>query len=113
MVAEPVGGSVEGDDDGSVQEPVEHRRGNSGVSEDLAPGADEPVRGDHDRRFQVALIDDLEQGRSGLGWQWQIPEFIALCRYRHSAMNSATSRLTRTPRTCSSSSSRPAMNMPL
>ena len=61
MIAESVGGSVEGDDDGAVQEPVEHRGGDGGIAEDPAPGADGPVRGDHDRRFQVALVDDLEQ----------------------------------------------------
>jgi hypothetical protein len=60
VVAEPVGGSVEGDDDGSEQESVEHRGGVGGVAEDLAPGTNGPVRGDHDRRFQVALVDDLE-----------------------------------------------------
>jgi len=62
VVAEPVGGSVEGDDDRAVEEPVEHRGGDGGVAEDLAPGPDGPVRGDHDRCFQVALVDDLEQG---------------------------------------------------
>ena len=64
MVAESVRGSVEGDDDGSVQEPVEHRGGDGRVAEDLTPGADWPVRRDYDRRFQVALVDDLEQCRA-------------------------------------------------
>ena len=62
MITEPVRGSVEGDDDGSVQEPVEHRGRDGGIAEDLAPGSNGPVRGDHDRCFQVALVDDLEQG---------------------------------------------------
>lgn len=36
VVAEPVRAHVEGDDDGSVREPVEHRGGDDGISEDLA-----------------------------------------------------------------------------
>ena len=48
-------------------EPVEHRGGDGGVAEDLAPRADGPDRGDHDHRFQVALVDDLEQRRRDLG----------------------------------------------
>ena len=35
--------------------------GDGGVAEDLAPGADGSVRGDHDRGLEVALVDDLEQ----------------------------------------------------
>ena len=31
--------------------PIEHRGGDGGVAEDLAPRADGPVRGDHDQRF--------------------------------------------------------------
>ncbi len=49
LVAEPVGGPVEGDHDRAVREPVEHRGGDCGVSENLTPGSDGPVRGDHDR----------------------------------------------------------------
>ncbi len=72
MVAEPAGAPVEGDHDSAVKEPVELGRGDGGVAEDFAPGSDGPVRGDHDRRFQVALVDDLEQRRRGLGGQRQI-----------------------------------------
>ena len=61
MVAESVGGSVEGDDDGAVEEPVEHGGCDCGVAEDVAPGADWPVCGENDGGFQVALVDDLEE----------------------------------------------------
>ena len=83
MVAQPVGGSVERDDDGAVEEPVEHRSGDGGIAEDLAPGPDGPIRRDHDRRLEVALVDDLEQRRCSLGRQRQIPQFVNLCRHRH------------------------------
>ena len=59
MGAAPVGVAVEVEDDGAVQEPVEHRGGDGGVAEDLAPGTVGPVRGEHDRGLQIALADDL------------------------------------------------------
>ena len=71
MVAEPVGGPVEGDDDGAAEEPVEHRVGG-------------PVRSDHDRCLHVALVDDLQQCRGRFVWQRKIPQLVDLCRYRHS-----------------------------
>ncbi len=55
VVAEAVGVAVEVDHDAAVQEPVEHGGGDGGVAEDLAPGADAAVGGEHDRGFQVAL----------------------------------------------------------
>ena len=76
VVSEPVGGAVEGDDDAAVQESVEHGCGDGGVAEDLAPGSDGPVRGDHDRGLQVALVDDLEQRGGGLAAQRQVAELV-------------------------------------
>jgi len=55
VVAEPLRAAVEGSDDGSVQEPVEHRGGDGGVTDALAPGANGPVRGArHDRTATIA-----------------------------------------------------------
>lgn len=41
------------------------------LSTRIVPGANWPVCGDHDRRFQVTLVDDLEQRRCGLARQRQ------------------------------------------
>ena len=60
VVAEAVGVAVEVEDDGSVEEAVEHGGGDGGVAEDVAPGGDAAVGGDHDRGLHVALRHDLE-----------------------------------------------------
>ena len=62
VVAEAVGVAVEVEHDGAVQESVEHGGGDGGgVAEDLAPGADAAVGGDHGGGLEVALGHDLEQ----------------------------------------------------
>ena len=48
VVAEAVGLAVEVEDDGSVQQAVEHGGGDGGVAEDLSPGVHGPVGGDDD-----------------------------------------------------------------
>jgi hypothetical protein len=47
------------------------------VSPRISPHPDGPIRSDHDRRLEVALVDDLEQRRCSLGRQLQIPQFVA------------------------------------
>jgi len=68
VFAEAVGVAVEGEDDGAVEEAVEHGCGDGGVTEDVTPGADAAVGRDDDRGFQVALGDDLEQRGGGFCW---------------------------------------------
>jgi len=51
VVAQAVAVAVEVEHDGAVEEPVEHRGGDGGVAEDVAPCADASVAGEHDRRF--------------------------------------------------------------
>lgn len=63
-------------DDGSVQEPVEHGRGDGRVAEDLAPGADSAVAGQDDAGLEVALGDDLEDRGGGLGGQGEVAELV-------------------------------------
>ncbi len=67
VVAESVGVAVEVEDDGAVEEAVEHGGGDGGVAEDLGPGSDATVGGQDDAGLGVALGDDLEQGGGGLG----------------------------------------------
>ena len=61
VVAEAVAVAVEVEDDGAVEEPVEHGGGDGAVAEDLTPGRDATVGGQHDAGLEVALRDDLEQ----------------------------------------------------
>jgi hypothetical protein len=53
VVAEPVGLTVEVDDHRSVQQSVEHRGGNGGVTEDFTPGSDATIGSDHDVGLQI------------------------------------------------------------
>ena len=69
MSAGPVVVAVEVQDDGPVQEPVEHGGGDRGVAEDLATSADPTVVGQGDGGLEVALGDDLEDRNGGLGEQ--------------------------------------------
>ncbi len=72
----PVAVAVDGKDDRAVEEPIEHRRGDRRVVEDPAPGRDAQVRRERDRTAQVALADDLEERRGGLGRQGQVADLI-------------------------------------
>ena len=80
VVAESVGLAVEVEHDRSVEESVEHGCGDGGVAEDLAPGGDAAVGGQHDAGLEVALRDDLEQRGGG---KRQIPKLVDLCRHPH------------------------------
>lgn len=59
--AQPVGGPVDADHGGAVQQPVQHGRGDGGVAEGSSPVGDADVGGQDRRGLQVALVDDLEQ----------------------------------------------------
>src|SRR5262249_2916401 len=69
VVTQPVGVAFEGDDDRSVQEPVEHGGRDSGVAEDFSPGAPASGGGYDDGRFQISLGDNLKQCGGGFGGQ--------------------------------------------
>jgi hypothetical protein len=57
----------------AVKEPVNHRDGDGGVVEDLAPGGtDGAIGGEDDRALEVALRDGLEKRRRRLLWQRQV-----------------------------------------
>lgn len=45
MGAQPVAGALDLDDDGVVEEPVEQRGGDDGITEHLAPFGEAAVRG--------------------------------------------------------------------
>jgi aryl-alcohol dehydrogenase-like predicted oxidoreductase len=77
--AEPVGVAVEVQDDGSVQEPVEHGRGDGGVAEDLSPRPDAPVARQDDRRLEVPLGDDL--GDRGGGFAGRRDEVVLATKF--------------------------------
>ena len=44
-----------------VEEPIENRRGNDGIPEDLAPGAETLITGEQNRALLIAPRDELEE----------------------------------------------------
>lgn len=49
------------DRDGMMEEPIENRRGDDGIPEDLAPGAEASITGEHNRALLIAPGDELEE----------------------------------------------------
>src|SRR3954452_25589472 len=68
--------SLGAEHDGAAQEPVEHGCGDGGVAEDLAPGGDAAVGGEHDAGLEVAQGDDLEQRGGCLAGKRQVPKLF-------------------------------------
>src|SRR5581483_5308463 len=74
--AHPVAVAGDVDDDAAMQEPIEHRGGDGGVVEDVAPGADPAVGVQDDRAALVALRDHLEQRVGVFGGHGQVAELV-------------------------------------
>ena len=74
--SEAVAVAVEVEHDAAVQESVEHGGGDDVVAEDVAPGGDAAVGGEHDRGAEVALVDDLEERGCGFAGEREVAEFV-------------------------------------
>jgi hypothetical protein len=59
--AEAVAGALDVDDDGVMEEPVEQRGGDDGVTEDLAPLGEASVGGEDHRALFVSGVHQLEE----------------------------------------------------
>jgi hypothetical protein len=66
MGADPVRRAVDADDGSAVQESVEHRGGDGGVTESCCPVSDPDIRSEDRAGLEVALVDDLEQRGSAV-----------------------------------------------
>ena len=69
MLAEPVAGALDLDDDGMVEQAIEQRRGDDGAAEDIAPFGKAAVRGQNHRAFLIARVDELEEQVAAAGTQ--------------------------------------------
>src|SRR6202043_1325571 len=67
--------AVDVEDDGAVEEPVEHGAGDVGVVEDFAPLTDTEVGGERDAAFEVSLADDLEERGGRFGREGEVADF--------------------------------------
>jgi len=78
-------GACEAEDVGVVRDAVDHRGRDGGVAENLAPEPEgEVARHDQGRVF-VAGRDELEEQVRGVLIEWDVADFVALCRCRHNA----------------------------
>ena len=75
-VLEPVAVSLEGDDFGVVDEPVDHGCGDHVVAEDLAPAAEDFVAGDDQARPFVAGGHQLEEQVCGFGFEGDVADLV-------------------------------------
>lgn len=82
VVSQSVGIAVEIEHYGAMQEPVEHGRSDSGVTENITPFADSAVGGDHDGGLQIALRHNLKQCGCCFTGQRKVAQFVELCRHR-------------------------------
>ena len=62
------------DRDGMVEEPVENRRGDNRIPEDLAPGAEALIAGEQNRALLIASRDELEEQVGPLPINGDIPD---------------------------------------
>jgi len=96
---------------GVVEEPV-HGRGRNGFGHQFIEAGGVDVGADGQGAFLVGGFHDPVETLGGVAGDWQQANVIDLCGNPHRLTKSATSRSTRTPRTCSSSSSPPATRGP-
>ncbi len=68
--------SVDMDDDGVVQEPVEEGGGDDGVAEDLGPLGEAAVRGEDHGALLVAGVDELEEQAGASGGDGEVADLV-------------------------------------
>jgi hypothetical protein len=74
--SEAVALAFEGDHGGVVHESVDQRGGDHRVAEDLAPGFEPAVAGDHDAAALVAARDQGEEQVRGLAFEREVADFV-------------------------------------
>jgi hypothetical protein len=76
VVAQPIAGTLDLDDDRVVQQPIQQRGGDHGIAEDLTPFRKAAVRGqDHGALF-VSGVDQLEEQVGAAAGDGQIPDLV-------------------------------------
>ena len=76
MVAQPVAGAFNLDHAGMVEQPVEQRRCHDGITEDVAPFGEPPVRGQDHRALFIPCIDQLEEQVAATAGDRQVADFV-------------------------------------
>ena len=76
VLAQPVAGALDLDDDGMVEQAVEQRGGDDGIAEDLAPFGEAAVGGEDHRAAFVAGVDELEEQIAAAGHDRKVADLV-------------------------------------
>ena len=66
-----------------MDDAVDHGGGDGLVSEHTAPAAERQVAGQDQGGMLVAAGDELEEQVRGVLVEWEVADFVDLCRHRH------------------------------
>ena len=76
VLAQAIARSLDLDDDGVVEQPVEQRGGDDGIAEDLAPFGEAAVGGEDHGALLVAGVDELEEQVAAAGNDRQVADLV-------------------------------------
>ena len=76
MLAEPVAGAFDLNDDGMVEEAIEERRGDDGIAEDVAPFGKTSVGGEDHGALLVSGVEELEEEIAAPGHDGEIADLV-------------------------------------
>ena len=76
MLAQPIAGALDVDDDGVMKQTVEQRGCDHRIAENLAPFGKAAIGGQDHRAALIARIDQLEEQIAGTGADAEVPDLI-------------------------------------
>ena len=76
VLAQPIAGAFDLDDDRVVKKPVQEGRGDDGITKDLAPFGEAAVGGEDHGAFFVAGVDELEEQIAAAGDDRQVADLV-------------------------------------
>ena len=76
MLAEPIARSLDLDDDGVMEKPIQQCGGDDRIAEDVAPFGEAAVGGEDHRPLLVAGVDQLEEQVAAAGNDRQVADLV-------------------------------------
>ena len=76
MLAHAIAGTLDLHDDSMMEQPVEQRSGDNGITEDVAPFGKAAVGSEDHGALFVAGVDELEEQVAAAGGDWQVADLV-------------------------------------
>jgi hypothetical protein len=76
MLAHAIAGALDLNDDGMMEQPIEQRRGDNRITEDVAPFGKAAVGSEDHRALFVAGVDELEEQVAAASGDRQVADFV-------------------------------------